>query len=49
MSVARFIKDFASGADAAGDLSEGDAHDLFAAMLDGGVPDLELGDRKSVV
>lgn len=25
------------------DLTEEDAHDLFAAMLDGGVPDLELG------
>ena len=43
MSIARFIKDIASDADTAGDLSEGDAHDLFAAMLDGGVPDLELG------
>jgi anthranilate phosphoribosyltransferase len=43
MSIARFIKQIASNADTAGDLSEGDAHDLFAAMLDGGVPDLELG------
>ena len=43
MSIARFIKEIASDADSASDLSEGDAHDLFAAMLDGGVPDLELG------
>ena len=43
MSIARFIKEIVHDADAAGDLSEGDAHDLFAAMLDGGVPDLELG------
>ena len=43
MSIARFIKAIASDADATGDLSEADAHDLFAAMLDGGVPDLELG------
>ena len=40
MSIARFIKEIARDADKAGDLSEGDAHDLFAAMLDGGVPDL---------
>jgi anthranilate phosphoribosyltransferase len=43
MSIARFIKEIAGDAHAAADLSEGDAHDLFAAMLDGGVPDLELG------
>ena len=43
MSIARFIKEIASDTDTAGELSEGDAHDLFAAMLDGGVPDLELG------
>jgi anthranilate phosphoribosyltransferase len=43
MSIARFIKQIASDADAPGDLNESDAHDLFAAMLDGGVPDLELG------
>lgn len=41
MSIARFIKEIAGDADS--DLGEGDAHDLFAAMLDGGVPDLELG------
>jgi anthranilate phosphoribosyltransferase len=43
MGIARFIKQIATDTDSAGDLSEGDAHDLFAAMLDGGVPDLELG------
>lgn len=29
--------------DGARDLDDGDAHDLFAAVFDGGVPDLELG------
>jgi len=43
MSIARFIKQIAVDPDARRDLSESDAHDLFAAMLDGGVPDLELG------
>ena len=43
MSIGRFIKEIAVYADARRDLNEGDAHDLFAAMLDGGVPDLELG------
>jgi anthranilate phosphoribosyltransferase len=41
MSITRFIKEIAGDADS--DLGESDAHDLFAAMLDGGVPDLELG------
>lgn len=43
MSIARFIKEIASDADTRRDLSEEGAHDLFAAMLDGGVPDMELG------
>lgn len=43
MSIARFIKEIANDADTRRDLSEEDAHDLFAAMLDGGVPDMELG------
>jgi anthranilate phosphoribosyltransferase len=43
MSIARFIKTIVSEPDATGELSEDDAHDLFAAMLDGGVPDMELG------
>jgi len=42
MNVSGCIKEIAS-ADGAHDLSEQDAHDLFAAMLDGGVADLELG------
>ena len=32
-----------AASDEARDLDDGDAHDLFAAVLDGGVPDLELG------
>jgi anthranilate phosphoribosyltransferase len=43
MSIVDFIKKIASDAEARRDLSEEDAHDLFAAMLDGGVPDMELG------
>jgi anthranilate phosphoribosyltransferase len=43
MSFARYIKQIAQGANDAGDLSERDAHQLFGAMLDGGVPELELG------
>ncbi|HEX4986981.1 MAG TPA: DNA-binding protein YbiB [Burkholderiales bacterium] len=42
MSIARYIKAIVSEDDPA-DLTEADAHDLFAAMLDGGVPDMELG------
>ena len=43
MSIARYIKNIAGGRAGAHDLTEEDAHDLFTAMLDGGVPDLELG------
>ena len=43
MSFAHYIKEIGRGAHAAGDLSEYGAHQLFGAMLDGGVPDLELG------
>ena len=43
MSVARYIRELTEGGDGARALAEEDAHDLFAAMLDGGVPDLELG------
>jgi len=43
MSIARFIKLLASDSSARTDLSEAQAHELFAAMLDGGVDDLELG------
>ena len=43
MSIARLIKQISSTKDPDSDLGEADAHDMFAAMLDGGVPDLELG------
>lgn len=43
MSYAQYIKEIGRGAEGARDLSEADAHQLYAAMLDGGVPDLELG------
>ena len=43
MSFARLIKDIANSAQSARDMQELEAHNLFAAMLDGGVPDLELG------
>lgn len=49
MSIVRFIKELTSDADACRELSEEDAHDLFAAMLDGGVPDMELGACLSVL
>ncbi len=42
MNVSGCLKEIAR-TDGAHDLSEQDAHDLFAAMLDGGVGDLELG------
>ncbi len=43
MSIARYIRELTSRIDGVHDLAEEDAHHLFAAMLDGGVPDLELG------
>lgn len=43
MSFAHYIKEIGGGADGCGDLSEQDAYHLFGAMLDGGVPELELG------
>lgn len=43
MSLVRYIKEIAHGADDARDLPEDAAYALFAAMLDGGVPDIELG------
>jgi anthranilate phosphoribosyltransferase len=42
MNVSSCIKEIAR-ADGPHDLTEQDAHDLFAAMLDGGIADLELG------
>lgn len=43
MSYAQFIKEIGRGAQGARDLPLDDARQLYAAMLDGGVPDLELG------
>ncbi|MEX0960507.1 MAG: DNA-binding protein YbiB [Burkholderiales bacterium] len=43
MNVAKYIKQIGHGTQTTCDLPEGEAHELFAAMLDGGLPDLELG------
>ena len=43
MNFANFIKEIGRGAHGARDLSITDAEQLYAAMLDGGVPELELG------
>ena len=43
MSYAHYIKEIGRGAEGARNLSRDDACQLYAAMLDGGVPDLELG------
>ncbi|MBS1144528.1 MAG: hypothetical protein H6R14_1934 [Proteobacteria bacterium] len=43
LSYAQFIKEIGRGAEGARDLSREDAQQLYAAMLDGGVPDLEMG------
>ena len=43
MSYANYIKEIGRGAQGARNLSSDDAQKLYAAMLDGGVPDLELG------
>jgi len=43
MSFAHYIKQIGRGGEGAGELSEQDARQLFGAMLDGGVPELELG------
>jgi anthranilate phosphoribosyltransferase len=43
MSYAQYIKEIGRGAEGARDLPLDDARQLYAAMLDGGVPDLELG------
>jgi anthranilate phosphoribosyltransferase len=43
MRVTRYIRELTEVKDGTRDLTEEDAHDLFAAMLDGGVSDLELG------
>ena len=43
MSYAQYIREIGRGAEGARDLSADDARNLYLAMLDGGVPDLELG------
>lgn len=43
MSYAHYIKEIGRGPQGARDLGQDDARQLYAAMLDGGVPDLELG------
>ena len=43
MSYGHYIKEIGRGAQGARDLAQEDARQLYAAMLDGGVPDLELG------
>ena len=43
MSFSRFIKQMTDANADVGDHDEAEMHDVFAAMLDGGVPDLELG------
>lgn len=43
VSFGQIIKQVARRSDGTTDLSEEDAYALFSAMLDGGVPDLELG------
>jgi len=43
MTYAHYIKEIGRGAQGARNLSSDDARQLYAAILDGGVPDLELG------
>ena len=43
MSYAQYIKEIGRGAQGSRDLSPEEARQVYAAMLDGGVPDLELG------
>jgi len=43
MNFAQIIKEIGRGAEGARDLTQEDAAQLYGAMLDGGVPDLELG------
>lgn len=43
MSYAHIIKEIGRGAEGSRDLERADAEWLYGAMLDGGVPDLELG------
>jgi len=43
VSYAQYIKEIGRGAEGARDLTRSEAARVYAAMLDGGVPDLELG------
>lgn len=43
MSYGQYIKEIGRGANGSRDLAQDDARQLYAAMLDGGVPDLEMG------
>lgn len=43
MSFVPYIKEIARGLEGSRDLSADDARQLYGAMLDGGVPDLEMG------
>jgi len=43
VNFSHIVKQVAGGYRGSADLAEEEAHALFAAMLDGGVPDLELG------
>jgi len=43
MTFSKYIRHIGRGEEGSRDLGETDARHLFAAMLDGGVPDLELG------
>ena len=43
MNYAQYIREIGRGAQGARDLSSEDAHRLYGALLDGGVPDLEMG------
>jgi len=43
LNYAQYIKEIGRGAEGSRDLPRDDAQQLYAAMLDGGVPDLEMG------
>jgi anthranilate phosphoribosyltransferase len=43
VSFARYIKELGCGAEGRRDLSESEAYQLWSALMDGGVPDLEMG------
>ncbi len=43
LNLTQYIKEIGRGKDGARDMTEQQAYELFGAMLDGGVPDLELG------